>query len=95
MIITAIGVLSSSILFFMKSPRINSSMHMIASSISNRSRGNNGGAIPPAVADAMSLLPPQSVHQYTSYEGEVVTVKGVLSSMWRLTKNRRFMYLIP
>lgn len=37
-IITGIGVCSSAILFFMKSPRVNESMRMIASSISQRSR---------------------------------------------------------
>jgi MFS family permease len=61
-----------------------------------RSRNQNGAPlISQNAAEALSLLPPKSVHQYTSYEGEVVTVKGVLGSMWKLTKNRRFMYLIP
>ena len=35
------------------------------------------------------------MHAFTSYEGEVVTVGGVIKSMWKLTTNRRFMYLIP
>lgn len=38
---------------------------------------------------------PKSAHAYTSYQGEVVTISGVVKSMWQLTKNKRFRYLIP
>jgi hypothetical protein len=32
---------------------------------------------------------------YTSFQGEKVTIKGVLASMWKLAKDSRFRYMIP
>lgn len=42
-----------------------------------------------------SNSPPRTVHEHTAYEGEVVTVGGVIKSMWKLTTNKRFALLIP
>lgn len=41
------------------------------------------------------MMPPRSLHLYTSNNEENASVKEILSRMWKLAKDSRFRYMIP